>query len=88
MDRSGTGDILVYDRRRAEITGVIDVLEFSPSNVTLSCAGATLSVDGSELKIESFDSGSGRLALTGNIDGFLYYGESETSKRTKRRLFG
>ena len=70
LDFSGN-DISICGRMRTEITGVEDVIGFSDSNVTLSCKSSSLSIDGEGLKIESFDSSSGRLSVTGRVDSLL-----------------
>lgn len=80
-------DIHIFDRSKAELTGVTDVISFSDCNVTLLCKSGTVSVDGSGLKIVSFNSATGELKLTGSVDGILYY-DDKAEKRSKRKLFG
>ena len=85
LDFTGN-DIQIFGRTRAEISGVDDVVGFSDSNVTLKCKGASLSLDGEGLKIESFDSSSGHLSVTGRVDALMYY--CETGVKSRRRFFG
>lgn len=80
-------DVLIYDRKRAELTGIDDVLSFSDINVTLNSKYGNISIDGKSLKIISFDSSSGKLSITGDVEGVFYYGEPSEEKRSRRRLF-
>lgn len=84
---SRDNDVFLYDRGKAEITGVEDVAAFTATNITLSCKSGGMSLDGAELKIISFDSESGRLTVTGRIDGVVWFVDAE-EKRPRRRLFG
>ena len=78
-------DIHIFDRSRAEFTGVVEVVSFSDVNVTLKCRFGTLSVDGEGMKVTSFDSSSGKLFVEGTVDSLIYYGDEE---KRRRRLFG
>ncbi len=91
MDAGAVGkdnDIFLYDRSKAEISGIYDVIEFSSENITVSCKSGNISIDGNSLKIESFDSQSGRLSISGNVDGILYFGDAPAEKKSRRRFFG
>ena len=91
MDSNSVGkdnDVFIYDRSRADLTGISDVLEFSDNNITVTCKSGNISIDGSALKIESFDSESCRLSLIGKIDSVIYFGESQETKKSRRRIFG
>ncbi len=91
MDTDNFGkenDIFIYDRSRADLSGIDEVLEFSDTNITVSCKSGNISIDGSSLKISSFDSESGRLSVTGQLDSVIYFGEAPRDKKTKRRIFG
>jgi len=87
MDADKRNDVYIYDRKRADITGVSDVVSFSDTNITLSCKSGSMSLDGEMLRIESFDSESGKLSVTGEIDSVIYFGDVE-SKKSKHRFFG
>ena len=80
-------DIHIFDRSKAEVTGVTEVLSFSDAGISVSCKCGTLSFDGEGLKILSFDSACGKLNISGRVDG-VYYFDDKDDKRTKRRFFG
>ena len=91
MDSNSVGkenDIYIYDRSRADLTGISEVIEFSENNITVCCKSGNISIDGSALKISSFDSESCRLSLYGNIDSVIYFGDPADTKKTRRKLFG
>ncbi|MBR6918670.1 MAG: YabP/YqfC family sporulation protein [Clostridia bacterium] len=81
---NGSCDICIYDRKRAELTGICDVVEFSEDLLILSCADGNISIEGSSMKIERFDCDSGKLSVTGTIDGFQFYNDAPSGKKSKR----
>ncbi len=82
-------NISIFDRQKAELTGIYDVVGFSDTTVVATCKSGNISIDGSGMKIESFDSSTGKLCVTGSINGLFYYGGVEKEKRNKlRKVFG
>ncbi len=79
-------DVFIYGRSRAELTGISDVISFCDGSVTLTCPDGDMYIEGSSLKIESFDSKSGKIVINGHIDGVVYLAEGE--RKGKRRQFG
>ncbi len=79
-------DVYIYGRSRVELSGISDVISFCVSSVVLTCPDADMYIEGSSLKIESFDSKSGKITVTGHIDGVVYADDGE--RKGKRRLFG
>ncbi len=80
-------DVLIYDRSKISLTGIDDVVEFSDNSITLSCSYGSLTLEGASLKIESFDSESGKLSVSGTLDGLVYFDDSPRDKKSRRRLF-
>ena len=70
-------------RSRIELTGITDVESFSDTSVIACSSLGNISIDGEELKVESFSAETGRLIVNGNLDGFCYYGREVR----RRRLF-
>ena len=81
-------EIFIYDRSRADLTGISEVFEFSDRSITAACSSGSISIDGSSLRIESFDSVSCRLSLTGNIDSVIFLDDLPDNKKSRRKLFG
>ena len=69
-------------RAHMELTGVIDVESFTDASVIAETSMGSVSIDGEELKIESFSSERGILVINGKFDGFYYFG-----KQSKKRGF-
>ena len=70
-------------RSRIELTGITDVESFSDTSVIACSSLGNISIDGEELKVESFSAETGRLIVNGNLDGFCYHGREVR----RRRLF-
>lgn len=66
-----------------ELTGITDVESFSDSSVIAVSTLGDISVDGEQLKVESFSADSGKLIINGKFDGVCYFGRQSR----KRRLF-
>lgn len=69
-------------RTRLEVSGVTDVESFTDTSVIAISELGSISIDGEELKIESFSCDSGWLIVNGKLDGFYYFGRDK-----KRRGF-
>jgi len=65
--------IFLTDRKKAEITGILEVESFQDSCIILSSSLGELSIEGEELKIDSFSVDSGKIIVTGSISGLFYY---------------
>lgn len=82
-------NIYIYDRNKAELTGIHDVLSFTDVNITVTCKYGCISIEGKDLKIDSFNSATGDLIINGTVDGFFYFGKSEKEKKGRlSKLFG
>jgi len=74
--------IVLSDRSRMELTGISDVESFTDNSVIAISVQGNISIDGEELKIESFSTESGKLVICGKFDAFCYFG-----RKAKRGLF-
>ena len=75
--------ISLLNRARMELTGISDVETFTENSVIAVTSMGNISIDGEELKIESFSTDSGKLTVIGKIDAFCYFGRQSK----KRKLF-
>ena len=73
--------ITLRDRSRLELSGISDVESFTENSVIAVSSLGNLSIEGEELKIESFSAETGRLAVAGKVDGFYYFGNPSKKKR-------
>lgn len=75
--------VFLTDRSKLELTGICDVESFTDTSVIAVSVLGNISIEGEEIKIESFSVESGRLVIVGKFDSFCYFGK----QTKKRRLF-
>ena len=68
-------NIFIYDRKKLEATGITDVIAFSDTCVEMALEEGSLAVDGSDLKIDSFSSGTRKISISGFVSAVRYYGK-------------
>ena len=73
--------VYLINRSKMELEGIIDVECFTDTAISIVSTLGKIAIDGSELKVESFSTDSGKLILKGNIDGFCYYGREKKKKK-------
>lgn len=73
--------LLLDNRSRMELDGILDVESFTDLSIIASSTLGNIAIDGSELKVDSFSSQSGKLVVKGNIDSFCYFASSKGKKR-------
>lgn len=81
--RDAEQNVRMFGRSRMELTGITDVESFSDASVIACSSLGNISIDGSDLKIESFSAERGELTINGSFDGFCYFGREVR----RRRLF-
>lgn len=74
--------ICVLDRTKTELDGVVGVLTFDAGFVLLECPNERISIEGEDLKIENLSKDSGKIIITGRINGLFY-----SDYKRKRKLF-
>ena len=84
MDKAAEQNVYLYQRNRLEITGVIDVCEFTPNAVELTLEDGYLGVDGDCLKIDYFSADSKKVLICGTVNGIVYYNKAILKKRKKK----
>lgn len=77
-------NVFMSDRTRMELTGIVDVENFTDESVIASSSLGSIAIEGQNIKIESFSSDTGILIVKGNFDSFCYFGATD---KKKRRLF-
>ena len=71
--------VSIFNRDRAELAGVTEVESFHDSEILLSSSFGDISVEGENLKIDSFSVESGKIVILGNIRGLFYFDKSRNS---------
>ena len=73
-------NVCIYDRKKAEMTGISEVESFHDAGITLLSGFGTISVEGEELKIDSFSVETGKICISGNITGLYYYENAKPAR--------
>lgn len=87
MDRAQ--DVCLFSRSRMEMTGIEEVESLTEEQITLSSVMGMIAIEGRGMKIESFSTEKGELKITGEFDGFYYYGKKDKNEKrgVMARLF-
>ncbi len=64
--------LILQDRRRLTVSGVMDVESFDENAIVLQTAGGLLILRGSALHIDKLSIEGGELLVTGRIDSLVY----------------
>ncbi|NLB80631.1 MAG: sporulation protein YabP [Clostridiaceae bacterium] len=81
MEENCKGNVLIEDRLKLTVTGVIDVDCFDNENVILITELGTLIVSGSNFRINRLNVDIGEIIIEGEISGLVYSdGYSRKSK--------
>jgi len=86
----GTQDICLFSRKRMELSGISEVESFTDEQITVDSALGMISIEGQNLKIESFSTERGELKINGDFDSIYYYSKKNTDEKRGMlsRLFG
>ena len=77
--------VLLDNRSRMELDGILDVDSFTDVSIIANSTLGNIAIDGSDLKVDSFSSQTGKLVVKGNVDSFCYFGNSKGKKRLLSR---
>lgn len=76
-------NIVLENKERMSVTGVVDVDTFDEGKIVLYIADDTLIVEGDDLHIQKLDVSSGELTIEGEIYGITYTGRDKASRGSK-----
>lgn len=81
-------ELHLRERKDLTMNGVTEVISFDDCSVMLKTVCGELSIEGEELRISALDTSKGAVAVSGNIQSFIYYDRQSDGKRGKNgRLF-
>lgn len=78
--------VILENRNKLSIGGVLDVLGFDDETVSLSTEMGNLIVKGNGLRVQSFTTETGHILVEGNIAAMIYT-EQKSKLSIKSRLF-
>ena len=84
MEDKKEQNVFLYSRSKLELSGIVDVCEFTDSSVEMSLSDGFLGVDGEDLKIDYFSSDTGKVSIHGIISAICYYMKPFASKKHKK----
>lgn len=76
MEEIKKSNISLENRKKLILTGVIEVIEFSDKEITLSTNLGNLNVKGENLKIDKLDVQNGDVIIRGSVNSIIYSGKS------------
>ena len=77
--------LFLSDRKYAELSGIEYVESYDGDEIVCFSSFGGISIEGVELKIENFSVESGKLVVSGTVNGIFYFSKS---KETKSGFFG
>lgn len=80
--------ILLYDRKALRVSGIVDVISFDDTEVSLKTLCGELIIEGEELHISVLETSRGEVEVDGYIQSLNYYDTSVGEKKSKFRRFG
>ncbi|SHK04247.1 sporulation protein YabP [Clostridium cavendishii DSM 21758] len=79
-------NLSLENRKKLNLTGVIEVLSFDDEKILLNTVLGMLTVKGEGLKMNKLDVQNGDVIISGNVSYIVYSG-SEIKKKQKQSLF-
>ena len=79
--------MMLEDRKRMRISGVVDVENFDEMCVELTTSAGLMTIKGEEMHVESLNLENGEMTLTGEVQSIEYEGSRERGSLLSR-LFG
>ena len=79
--------LTVKERNKINLTGIMNVMSFDESYVTLETSEGRICIEGEGLKIESLSQNGGEMQISGRVNG-IFYTKDKKGKGTFFRLFG
>ena len=73
--------IFLDNRSKMEIEGISDVESFTDTSIVANSTMGDIVVDGTDLKVDSFSSQTGKLVIKGLVDSIYYFTKSKDKKR-------
>lgn len=74
-------DVCLFSRKRMDLTGIEEVETFTEDQIILESSLGMISIEGKNLKIESFSTENGQLKIIGEIDSFFYYNKKSSEEK-------
>lgn len=80
-------NIVLENRKKIMLTGVVDILSFDDETITASTSLGKLIIKGSDLKILNFGNQIGDMEAQGKINAVVYLNDSKGKNSIMGKLF-
>ncbi len=80
--------ILLCDRKTLTMSGIVDVISFDDTEVSLKTLCGELIIEGEELHISVLDTSRGEVEVDGHVQSLNYYDTSVGEKKSRFGRFG
>ncbi len=80
-------NVIIEGRKKLDISGVKEVISFDDETVLLDSAMGRITVKGDMLHIQSFNTETGDLCVTGKIYAVVYMSEEKSSGGFISKIF-
>ncbi len=80
-------NVILEDRKRLMLTGVLEVESFDEESVILSTELGGLTIRGSGLHISKFNVENGEISMDGNVFALVYTTDHKSSAGFFKKLF-
>lgn len=79
-------NIILENRNKLHLSGVLDVLNFDEEIVTVDTELGILIVKGADLRLNKFNLENAELSIDGNVNSMVYDDKSYSGKKTEGLL--
>lgn len=84
MEEVKKSSLSIEDRKKLNLSGVLEVINFDEDKITLNTVLGTLTIKGEGLKMNKLDVQNGDVMVFGYISSMIYSGKS--GKKSKESL--
>ena len=77
-----THELVLLERKRLAISGVVDVISFDECAVKLDTVCGELEIGGENLHVSLIDANKGAITLDGNVESVVYYDKDKTERKS------
>lgn len=87
MSESIGQNIVIKDRKSAEISGVKEVVSFDSNSIVLDTVLGILSIEGTDICVTKLDTEGGSVCFSGEVGALVYQNDTRASGGFFKRLF-
>ncbi|MEE0946466.1 MAG: YabP/YqfC family sporulation protein [Acutalibacteraceae bacterium] len=78
--------LFLNNRKSLSVSGVKDIISFDETTVKIVTSLGNIALRGTDFKIDSFNTESGDIKISGKFNAIVYYGESNSKDSFIKKL--